>query len=68
LGLPAEARKTAAVLGHNYPGSEWYIDSYEMMENKKVRVSGSGAGSGQNVSIESKQDEKPSWYEVWKMF
>jgi outer membrane protein assembly factor BamD len=28
LGLPDEARKTAAVLGHNYPGSEWYSDSY----------------------------------------
>jgi len=37
LGLTAEARKTAAVLGHNFPGSEWYIDAYEMMEQKKVR-------------------------------
>ncbi len=31
LGLPAEARKTAAVLGHNYPGSEWYVDSYNQL-------------------------------------
>jgi outer membrane protein assembly factor BamD len=31
LGLPEEARKTAAVLGHNYPGSEWYKSSYEQM-------------------------------------
>ncbi len=68
LGLPTEARKTAAVLGHNYPGSEWYIDSYEMMENKKVRVSGSTAGAGRKVSIESGQEDEPSWYEVWKMF
>jgi len=37
LGVVEEARKTAAVLGHNFPGSEWYIDSYEMLENKKVR-------------------------------
>ena len=37
LGVTEEARKTAAVLGHNFPGSEWYIDSYEIMENKKVR-------------------------------
>lgn len=29
LGLPDQARKTAAVLGHNYPGSEWYEDSYK---------------------------------------
>lgn len=28
LGLPDQARKTAAVLGHNYPGSEWYEASY----------------------------------------
>jgi outer membrane protein assembly factor BamD len=28
LGLPGEARKTAAVLGHNYPGSPWYEASY----------------------------------------
>lgn len=28
LGLTDEARATAAVLGYNYPGSEWYQDSY----------------------------------------
>ncbi len=28
LGLKDQARKTAAVLGHNYPGSPWYSDSY----------------------------------------
>ena len=37
LGLVQEARRTASVLGHNFPGSEWYIDSYEMIENKPVR-------------------------------
>lgn len=37
LGVTDEARKTAAVLGHNFPGSEWYIDSYQIMENKQVR-------------------------------
>ena len=31
LGLGEEARKTAAVLGHNYPGSEWYVDSYALV-------------------------------------
>ncbi len=29
LGLVDQARKTAAVLGYNYPGSEWYSDSYK---------------------------------------
>ena len=37
LGVTDEARKTAAVLGHNFPSSEWYIDSYQIMENKIVR-------------------------------
>jgi outer membrane protein assembly factor BamD len=28
LGLEDEARRAAAVLGHNFPGSDWYQDSY----------------------------------------
>ena len=28
LGIPEEARKSAAVLGANYPGSEWYERAY----------------------------------------
>jgi outer membrane protein assembly factor BamD len=32
LGLKGEAKKAAAVLGHNYPGSEWYQDAYEIAE------------------------------------
>ncbi len=28
LGLTDQAKVTAAVLGHNYPGSRWYSDSY----------------------------------------
>jgi outer membrane protein assembly factor BamD len=31
LGVVDEARTTAAVLGHNYPGSEWYSDSYALL-------------------------------------
>lgn len=37
LGVAEEARKTAAVLGHNFPGSEWYLDSYGIVENKDMR-------------------------------
>lgn len=32
LGLVDEAKKYAAVLGHNFPGSEWYQFSYAMMK------------------------------------
>jgi outer membrane protein assembly factor BamD len=31
LGLTDQAKKTAAVLGHNYPGSRWYEDSYDAL-------------------------------------
>ncbi len=31
LGIVDEARSAAAVLGHNYPGSEWYHDSYALL-------------------------------------
>lgn len=32
LGVLEEAKKYAAVLGYNYPGSDWYRYSYEMMQ------------------------------------
>jgi outer membrane protein assembly factor BamD len=31
LGLPDEARRTTAVLGFNYPGSQWYVDTYGLV-------------------------------------
>ena len=31
LGIIDEAQATAAVLGYNYPGSDWYIDSYALL-------------------------------------
>ncbi|WP_445326705.1 outer membrane protein assembly factor BamD [Sphingobium sp. AN641] len=33
LGIPEEARKAAAVLGANYPGSKWYERSYKLIED-----------------------------------
>ena len=66
LGLLGEARKTAAVLGHNYPGSEWYINSYEMIENNKVPIS--ITAKGKKVNIETVRQEKAAWYELWKKF
>jgi len=51
LGLNEEARKTAAVLGHNFPGSEWYIDSYEMIEDKPIRRDDPGSGKAWYESL-----------------
>ncbi|MBL0374462.1 outer membrane protein assembly factor BamD [Rhizobium sp. KVB221] len=34
LGLADEAQTAAAVLGHNYPDSEWYKDSFALLQSK----------------------------------
>ncbi len=31
MGIEREAQATAAVLGHNFPGSRWYQDSYKLL-------------------------------------
>ncbi|MBL8834765.1 MAG: outer membrane protein assembly factor BamD [Alphaproteobacteria bacterium] len=36
LGLVDEARRTASVLGHNYPGSDWYEDSFSLIETGRL--------------------------------
>lgn len=33
LGVPEEAKKAAAVLGANYPGSKWYERSYKLIQD-----------------------------------
>ena len=37
LGVTDEAQATAAVLGHNYPGSTWYTDSYVLLTGIDLR-------------------------------
>ncbi|HYE49818.1 MAG TPA: outer membrane protein assembly factor BamD [Azospirillaceae bacterium] len=44
LGIAEEAQATAAVLGHNYPGSEWYQDTYALMTNSRPAEEGSFLG------------------------
>lgn len=36
LGLTDEAEKIASVMGYNYPGSEWYQDSYTLVTGEKA--------------------------------
>ncbi len=43
LGIAPEAREAAAVLGYNYPGTDWYGDSYQVVEGVPV---GEGEDSG----------------------
>lgn len=43
MGIEPEARANAAVLGYNFPGSEWYLDSYELVEGETpVDLDGNG--------------------------
>ncbi len=36
LGVTEEAQTAAAVLGYNYPGSQWYQDSYALLTGKRL--------------------------------
>jgi len=37
LGLDSEAQTAAAVLGHNYPGSGWYKDAYNILRGRNLK-------------------------------
>ena len=37
LGITAEAQNSAAVLGYNYPDSEWYRDSYSILIERNLK-------------------------------
>jgi outer membrane protein assembly factor BamD len=50
LGLNEEAIKTAAVLGYNYPGSDWYRDAYAIVKGQPMPASASG---------------KKPWFRFW---
>ena len=38
LGLPMEAQKSTAVLGANYPGTDWYGQAYKLMERHPAQA------------------------------
>ncbi|CAK0770016.1 Outer membrane protein assembly factor BamD [Azospirillaceae bacterium] len=40
VGIIPEAERTAAILGHNYPGSEWYQDSYALLVDANLAAPG----------------------------
>jgi outer membrane protein assembly factor BamD len=37
LGLDSEAQTAAAVLGANYPGSQWYTDAYTILKGRNLK-------------------------------
>ncbi len=38
LGIPDQAKKYAAVLGANYPGSKWYEKAYQLLGKKEPQL------------------------------
>lgn len=40
LGVDEEARQVASVLGYNFPGSDWYSDTYDLMTTRGVALPG----------------------------
>lgn len=57
LGITEEAYRYAAVLGHNFPSSPWYRDSYKIMNqagNEKAAVA---------AKTPERTPEDPSWWE-----
>jgi outer membrane protein assembly factor BamD len=45
LGLEREALASAAVLGHNFPGSDWYANSYELLTGRNLLPEGESSDS-----------------------
>src|SRR6185437_4338679 len=44
LGLPNEAEKVTAVLGYNYPGSQWYSSAYGLLRSDSPTVFAKASG------------------------
>jgi outer membrane protein assembly factor BamD len=49
LGVTEEARRIAAVLGHNFPGDAWYGESYALLEGR----------------IGQPPAKSDPWYKIW---
>lgn len=49
LGVKSEAKEAAAVLGYNFPGSEWYQDSYFLMTGEGTRPPDEKGGWFSNI-------------------
>jgi outer membrane protein assembly factor BamD len=62
LGLTDEAKKTAAVLGYNYPGSAWYGDAYALMQTEPTALASAGDAKGTTKSASAApQDQSDGW-------
>ena len=73
LGITDEARNYAAVLGHNYPGSEWYKDSYKLLapagisvpENPLITEPSTLPAVIPEIEMEEPAEENEGWLNGW---
>jgi outer membrane protein assembly factor BamD len=49
LGVPEEARKSAAVLGANFPGTDWYMRAYTLIQKNEGGVPAISAKKGKKA-------------------
>ncbi len=72
LGLTEEAGRVAAVLGHNFPGNEWYMDSYEMVAGKQIRKREEASwyqfwsSDDKGPKVRRITNPAPAWYKIWE--
>jgi outer membrane protein assembly factor BamD len=58
LGVKNEATKYAAVLGHNFPGSIWYRDSYKLMTGISKKTSSDDEKNSDKTDESKKESSK----------
>ncbi|TGY89982.1 outer membrane protein assembly factor BamD [Marinicauda algicola] len=56
LGIDTEARQVASVLGYNFPGSDWYQDSYDLLTSRGIAMDGEGLAEEQPTLLERALD------------
>ena len=56
LGMIDDAKKTAAVLGYNFPGSDWYKDTYDLL------TKGRSASLPPPDSSKKGKDKSSGWF------
>lgn len=60
IGVVDEARAAAAVLGYNYPGSNWYQDSYRLFKQRNLLMADGAAPNRQTTRRAEAQTEDPN--------
>lgn len=69
VGLVPEAQRAAAVLGHNFPGGDWYEDSYTLLVDSGYKTERVKAEAGKDLYKEPVDDgsaQRSLLGRIWK--